>query len=167
MIYEVILDGGETANKCTIAPLADRPDFRLIPTRGGVELGPLRSPVLLHPEGACLTAWTGTGAPPDGIAAIDCVWSRVPTLLGRIQGRLPALYKIPEGFVTAYPRTNKQGADPDRGLATIEAIFLAAALLGRWDPTLLSRYAFCRRFLERISRPLQQCGYHNSLAVTP
>jgi hypothetical protein len=34
MIYEIILDAGETANKCTIAPLAHRPDFRLFPVFG-------------------------------------------------------------------------------------------------------------------------------------
>lgn len=157
MRYEVILDHGESANRCTIAPLAERPDFRIIQVRHheGRALGPFQSPVLLHPDGECLTGWA---TPVSGIATIDCVWKRLPTLLSRLATPLPQLVRIPAGFVTAYPRTNKHGQDPEGGLATIEAIFIAAALLGRWDVTLLSRYYFGRRFVELNAARFRELG---------
>lgn len=147
MRYEVILDIGESANRCTIAPLADRPDFHIIQVKRseGQPLGPFQSPILLHPDGECVTKFA---TPVSGIATIDCVWKRLPTLLNRLAAPLPQLARIPAGFVTAYPRHNKHGEDPDAGLATIEAIFVAAALLGNWDVTLLSRYYFGQRFVE-------------------
>ena len=61
---------------------------------------------------------------------------------------LPRLARIPDGFVTAYPRRNKEGNDPEAGLATIEALFIAAAFLGNWDESLLDKYHFQNSFLE-------------------
>lgn len=148
MRYEVILDSGETANKCTIAPLAYRPDFRLIGVTSVLALGPLSADVLLHHEGECLSKIRGSLGKVNGIASIDCVWRRLPGLLRRIECKLPTLVRIPDGFVTAYPRRSSRGTDPSGGLATIEAIFTASALLGRWDVSLFSEYYFGNAFLE-------------------
>lgn len=149
MFYEVILDAGETPNKCTIAPLGYRSDFQLLRAHGDTTFRPLRACLLLHHEGECITAFSTRHRAPHGIAAIDCVWRRLNPLVQRIEGDLPPKVRIPDGFVTAYPRVSKTGKDPAGGLATIEAIFLASALLGHWDATLLSEYYFCRRFLEK------------------
>jgi pre-rRNA-processing protein TSR3 len=158
MRYEVILDHGESPNRCTIAPLADRADFRLIYVRGSGERpqGPFASPILLHPDGECLTRVAQTEV--TGIATIDCVWKRLPPLLARLAGPVPRPVRIPAGFETAYPRRNKHGLDPDGGLATIEAIFIAAALAGHWDETLLARYYFGRRFIELNARRFLELG---------
>lgn len=159
MRYEVVLDWGETVNKCTIAPLAYRSDFRLIgvPRRG--PLRSLRADWLLHPDGECITILRTQAAPATPtLAAVDCVWRRLPKLLERLPGTLPRLVRIPEGFVTAYPRKSEIDADPQAGLATIEAIFVAAALLGNWDTTLLSEYYFGRAFVERNARLLEHWG---------
>lgn len=146
MLYEIILDIGETGNKCTIAPLAGREDFRLFPVLGEEgPLGPLSAPVLLHHEGECLTRLPPQATP--ALASIDCIWRRLPKLLDRVVWAAPpVLAKIPPGFVTAYPRVGRD--DPNGGLATIEALFTAAALLGNWDPTLFSQYYFGRRYVE-------------------
>jgi len=162
MLYEVILDTGETPNKCTIAPLAHRPDFRLFPVKGGGVLGPLISPVLLHHQGRCLTELRNTLGPISGIATVDCVWRRLDDLIGRIKGELPILARIPDGFVTAYPRRSVNNTDPTGGLATIEAIFVAAALLGNWDVSLLSEYYFGRRFVELNSDRFLELGLHQA-----
>ena len=66
--------------------------------------------------------------------------------------------KIPEGFQTAYPRKNDQDLDPDGGLATIEAIFIAAALFGHWDITLLSEYYFGQKFIDINTQKLKELG---------
>jgi len=148
MFYEVVLDASETSNKCTIAPLAHRADFRIMRAKGTRVLGPLQAPILLHPNGACLTLRARDLPAVSGLATIDCVWRRLDTLSRRIQGPLPTLARIPDGFKTAYPRTSLKQTDPDGGLATIEAIFVAAALLGHWDVSLLSQYYFGRKFVE-------------------
>lgn len=148
MFYEIILDSGETANKCTIAPLSYRSDFHLIRVKGAGALGPFQAPILLHPEGGCLTRIRDRFRQECGIASIDCVWRRLDTLIRRISGDLPMLARIPDGFETAYPRQSKIRNDPRGGLATIEAIFTAAALLGNWDASLLSDYYFGRKFVE-------------------
>ncbi len=148
MFYEVIIDAEETANKCTIAPLVYRPDFTLFRVKGQEMMGPLTAPILLHHEGQCLTVLRKSLGKVQGVSSIDCVWHRLDLLLRRVSGRLPQLARIPDGFRTAYPRKSAQQTDPASGLATIEAIFVAGALLGNWDVSLLSQYYFGRQFVE-------------------
>jgi pre-rRNA-processing protein TSR3 len=162
MFYEVIIDSGETPNKCTIAPLSYRRDFKLIRVKGEGLLGPLSSAVLLHHQGECLTQLRQTLGPVEGIASIDCIWRRLGTLLRRVHRPMPVLARIPEGFETAYPRTSKLKLDPTGGLATIEAIFTARALLGHWDVTLLSEYYFGRRFVELNAQRFVELGVHQA-----
>src|SRR3954452_968707 len=110
MRYEIILDSGETPNKCTIAPLAYRPDFHVIRVKGNSSLGSLSSEFLLHHEGQCITTVKMPEASDhrvaQGIASVDCVWRRLDLLLKLIVAPLPMLVRIPEGFKTAYPRKN-------------------------------------------------------------
>src|SRR5947209_693994 len=50
-------------------------------------------------------------------------------------------------FKTAYPRVSKLGTDPDNGLASIEALFLAYHILGRPTEGLLDHYRWKEEFL--------------------
>lgn len=145
MQFEIIVDHGETANKCTIMPLAYREDFCI---RTGTVTGALRADVLLHPEGISLHLIDGVQRAVERVGAIDCVWRRLDPILDRLDKPLPEFVSIPPGFVTAYPRRSKKDFDPTEGLATIEALFIAAAFVGRWDETLLQEYYFAERFLE-------------------
>ena len=52
-----------------------------------------------------------------------------------------------QGFLTAYPRRSKQGTDPDNGLASVEALFLAYHLLDRPTAGLLDHYRWAEEFL--------------------
>jgi ribosome biogenesis protein Tsr3 len=159
MQYEVILDLGETANKCTIAPLSYRSDFRLMRVQDNCgTLGPLFSSILLHHEGTCLTTVRESMPRIAGIATIDCVWRRLDGLIRRVQGPLPILARIPAGFETAYPRRSEKDFDPEGGLATIEAIFVSAALLGNWDVSLFSEYYFGRKFIEMNKNRFLELG---------
>ena len=158
MFYEIIVDKQEKANKCTIVPLADRADFRIYPVKGSLTLGPFEAPILLHHQGECLTEIRKTLKNAPGIASIDCVWSRLDPLVAKISAPLPRLAKIPEGFQTAYPRKSKRDSDPSVGLATIEALFIAAALLGHWDESLLSKYYFGGQFLEKNQKRFLELG---------
>ena len=162
MLYEVIIDSSETPNKCTIAPLAHRPDFRLFRVKGSGALGPLNSPILLHHEGQCLTTIHKSFSEISGIATVDCVWKRLEGLLKRIAEPRPTFARIPDGFETAYPRRSENNSDPTGGLATIEAIFVAAALLGKWDVSLLSEYYFGRKFIELNAKQFLDLGVHQA-----
>jgi pre-rRNA-processing protein TSR3 len=51
------------------------------------------------------------------------------------------------GYRTAYPRVSKQGTDPDNGLASVEALFLAYHLLARPTQGLLDHYRWAEEFL--------------------
>ena len=62
---------------------------------------------------------------------------------------------LPRELVTAYPRRSKLNRDPDEGLASVEALFLAAAILGEPEPDLLRHYCWSGEFLERNFEQLQ------------
>ena len=51
------------------------------------------------------------------------------------------------GYRTAYPRASKLGTDPDNGLASIEALYLAYRILGRPTDGLLDHYHWASDFL--------------------
>ena len=51
------------------------------------------------------------------------------------------------GWKTAYPRVSKLGTDPDNGLASIEALYLAYHILGRPTEGLLDHYRWAAEFL--------------------
>jgi pre-rRNA-processing protein TSR3 len=142
--YEIIVDHGESSNKCTILPLTYRPDFRIL--RGSKAMG-LDSEILLHPEGTPLDQLTQLRGTVQTVAAIDCVWRRLDPILRRLRKPLPQAVGIPDGFVTAYPRRSKMTVDPTGGLATIEALFIAAAFIGTWDESLLKEYFSADEFL--------------------
>lgn len=164
MQFEIIVDHGETANKCTIVPLEYRSDFYL---RFGTVTGPLRADVLLHHNGTPLHQLSVKERMVTRVGVIDCVWRRLAPILDRLEKPLPALVSIPAGFVTAYPRRSKKDFDPAGGLATIEAIFIAAAFLGHWDETLLREYYFAERFLKENDAAFRRYGIIPPLVQKP
>ena len=147
--YEVLVDRSENPRKCTVQPLHYRPDFALRRFTRGRPIGQLTAALLLHIDGAPLDQMRTAGALGSvrSVAVIDCHWKRCAAIMMQLSRPLPTLARIPDGFVTAYPRRNMKGEDPEGGLATIEAIFIAAAFLGTWDETLLKEYHFAAAFL--------------------
>lgn len=149
MRFEVLVDRSERPNKCTILPLEGKAEFDIVRFQRGKRLGPLTGEFLLHPEGESLDVVVKTlTSPPESLSAIDCTWKKLPGILANLVRPWPRLVRIPQGFVTAYPRRNKAGKDPVEGLATIEALFIAAAFLSDWDATLFAKYRFAPEFLQ-------------------
>lgn len=136
----ILRDPRESAAKCSLTPLRGLAGVRF------VEYHPERrlaagERVLLHPEGELLS-------PADrglDLLLIDCAWRRVPSLLRTVDGTLHARRLPP--LSSAYPRRSKTFRDPELGLASVEALFAAAALLGTPRPELLQAYRWREAFL--------------------
>ena len=133
-------DPREPSKKCSLTPLRGMDGVRFISLRGGRRVDAGRR-IWLHPDGEPLTdADRGLD-----LLLVDCAWRKLPTLSKVIDGdlvrrRLPAL-------VTAYPRRSKVAVDPQDGLASIEALYAAVALLEGPRPELLASYHWAADFL--------------------
>jgi pre-rRNA-processing protein TSR3 len=73
------------------------------------------------------------------------VWRRVACSEKRIDGELLPRRLPP--LVTAFPRRSKLTPDPEHGLASVEALYAAMALLDRPHPELLAGYRWADEFL--------------------
>jgi pre-rRNA-processing protein TSR3 len=81
---------------------------------------------------------------------LDSTWRLLPTLQSCLRGT-PIRRSIPDDLATTcYPRASKNFEDPTRGLASVEALYLAKRLLGEDDPTLLDGYHWQREFLAQF-----------------
>lgn len=143
MKFEVIMDVRENPRKCTVEPLRGRANLTILKPKNPVTL---LSPILLHIDGCDISEFSGR-KDIQSIAVLDSIWKRVDAVLAKVNKPLPQAITLPNSFLTAYPRKNKLGNDPSQGLATIEAMFIAAAFCGDWDETLLDKYHFRDSFL--------------------
>jgi len=137
----VYRDPRESVDKCSLTPLRGMASMRFVPHRSDRRVE-VAGRILLHPDGELLTA----GDRGRGILLVDCSWRRVPHLLAALDGqlvrrRLPAL-------VTAYPRKSRQFEDPACGLASVEALYAALAILGETRAEVLAQYRWARQFLD-------------------
>jgi pre-rRNA-processing protein TSR3 len=131
----------ENPRKCSILPLRDRPDILLL-KHPVVERPPLEGYVRLAAEGPELSA-ADAGC---GLLLLDGSWRWAEAMT---RGFLDVPPRSLRGYRTAYPRSSKLGTDPDNGLASVEALFLAYHLLGRPTEGLLDHYRWAEEFLER------------------
>lgn len=88
----------------------------------------------------------------SGLLVLDATWKLAENMEQEFQD-VP-VRSLPE-LQTAYPRTSKLYQDPCQGLATIEAIYAAYAILGRPTTGLLEHYRWADDFLT-INAPLLQ-----------
>jgi pre-rRNA-processing protein TSR3 len=131
----------ENPKKCSILPLRDRPDVILL-TFPVKERRNLDGYVRLAPEGPELTA-----AEADrGLLLLDGSWRWAEAMTRAFEDVPP---RSLQGYQTAYPRVSKLGTDPEQGLASVEALFLAYHILGRPTEGLLDHYRWKEEFLRR------------------
>jgi pre-rRNA-processing protein TSR3 len=136
----ILRDPRESTKKCSLTPLRGMEGVRFVgyePDRR-VDAG---KRILLHPDGEDITS-ADRGKP---LLLIDCAWRRLPQLLATVDGELEHR-RLPK-LITAYPRKSKQFEDPEQGLASIEALYAALALLGDARPELLAGYRWKDEFL--------------------
>lgn len=129
----------ENPRKCSILPLKDRPDIVF-----------LKHPVTQRPnlDGYVRLAAEG---PELSIADADCGLLLLDGSWRWAEAMTRDFEDIPPrsllGFRTAYPRVSKRGTDPESGLASVEALFLAYRLLSRPTEGLLDHYRWAEEFL--------------------
>lgn len=136
----ILRDPHESIQKCSLTPLRGTAGVHFVSYEGGRRLD-AGTRVLLHPEGSDITE-ADRGKP---LFLIDSSWRRLPKLLACVDGALERRRLPP--LVTAYPRKSKQNTDPAQGLASIEALYAALALLGEVHPELLASYHWKDEFL--------------------
>jgi len=130
----------ENPKKCSVLPLKGRPDilFLYYPVKAPLHLGEY---VRLSAEGPPLTLEDGE----HGILLLDGSWRWAGAMTQDFEQVAPRSLK---GYQTAYPRVSKLGTDPDNGLASIEALFLAHHILGRPTRGMLDHYHWADAFLQ-------------------
>lgn len=136
----IVHDPREPAKKCSLTPLRGMQGVRFVPLSNGRRVDAGRR-LWLHPDGEALT-------PADrgiGILVVDCTWRRLTKLSACIDGEL-VRRRLPP-LVTAYPRRSKLTPDPEHGLASVEALYAATALLDGPRPELLLGYRWAAQFL--------------------
>ena len=140
----ILRDPRESQKKCSLTPLRGMAGIQFVDHRPGRKLD-ADGRLLLHAEGELLEASGEPLAESVPLLLLDCSWRRVPTLLQDVEGEL-RLRRLP-ALVTAYPRKSRVFQDPDQGLASVEALYAALALLGQPTPDLLAGYRWREEFL--------------------
>lgn len=135
----VVRSPKENPRKCTILPLRDRADliFLTHPVR---TMPDLANYIRLAAEGEPLSISDAA----HGLLLLDGSWNRAGQMTREFLD-VPA--RSLAGWKTAYPRTSKQGTDPENGLASVEALYIAHHLLGRPTEGLLDHYHWRDAFL--------------------
>lgn len=136
----ILRDPRESTKKCSLTPLRGTPGIRFVGYEPDKRVDVGRR-VLLHPDGDEITS-ADRGKP---LLLIDCAWRRLPQLLATVDGELEHR-RLPK-LITAYPRKSKMFEDPEQGLASIEALYAALALLGEERADLLESYRWRDEFL--------------------
>lgn len=84
-----------------------------------------------------------------GLFILDATWRHAEKMMRQVPNpELMIRRSIPSHFVTAYPRRQDDCIDPERGLASIEAIYIAYHLLERETSGLLDQYYWKDKFFE-------------------
>ena len=81
---------------------------------------------------------------------IDGTWKYSEVMYNQLER--PHLFtkrSLPKGLRTAYPRRQEDCLDPERGLASVEALFAAYYFLGEDTSGLLDFYHWKNEFLEK------------------
>lgn len=135
----------ENKRKCTLQPLVGDPRFRFETWKLDREI-PAEGLLLLEPGAPELS-------PADAgrtILLLDSTWRFLPRMRASLRGNVVPR-AIPSGVRTAYPRKAVLSEEPDGGLASIEALYLALRLLGRRDDQLLDAYHWRDAFLQNVA----------------
>jgi pre-rRNA-processing protein TSR3 len=139
----VIRHRRENLKKCSLRGLESRPDFIFL-TYPNYLLPPLNEYIILTLDAPELSPTDAS----HGLLIIDATWRYAAKMFKPFEHRPEYIYRsLPHQYRTAYPRRQEDCPDPDRGLASIEAIYLSYLILGRETTDLLDHYYWKEQFL--------------------
>lgn len=136
----------ENKKKCTLEPLRSLEGFDFYHYPKTKELPCLDSYVLLDFDGPPLSLEDRD----KEIILIDGTWKYAEKMYkdlfldAKVSKR-----SLPSSIVTAYPRKQDDCSNPDRGLASIEALYVAFCILNKDREALLDSYYFKGEFLAK------------------
>ncbi len=130
----------ENLRKCTLSGLESREDMRFF-SYPEESLPEMDSYVLLKVGAKTLSEEDAN----SGIFLIDGTWKYAEA----IEKQSPKMIarSLPSGFKTAYPRKQTLCPEPEYGLASVEALYLAYLISGRETKGLLDCYYWKDEFL--------------------
>ncbi|MFT4553308.1 MAG: pre-rRNA-processing protein TSR3 [Chlamydiales bacterium] len=135
----------ENLKKCSLIGLEERDDFIFLkyPTD---TLAEMPGYILLAVDAPPLTEEDCE----RGLFVLDATWKLAGTMQ-KMMGPFPSMVarSIPSDFRTAYPRRQDDCPEPSKGLASVEALYIAYLLMGRDVTGLLDNYYWRESFLEK------------------
>ncbi len=134
----------ENLKKCSLHGLEERADFCFF-TYPIAELPDLSHYLILSLDGVPLSKEDGN----KGIFLLDGTWRYAAKMAHAHFKDKSCMRTLPGHFQTAYPRVQKDCPDPLRGLASIEALYIAYSILGRDTTGLLDHYYWKDLFLSK------------------
>lgn len=141
----------ENLKKCSLSGLESRPDFIFL-SYPYTALPDLNNYIILNLDAPPLTENDAN----YGLLILDATWRYANKMLKSLDNQTNIIHRsLPSHFRTAYPRRQNDCFDPERGLASIEAIYLSYYLLNRDTSGLLDRYYWKDQFLNNNFNFLQ------------
>lgn len=131
----------ENLQKCSLRGLEKREDFTFY-TYPRDQVPFLENYILLDMQGEPLSIKDKD----SGIFLIDATWKYAEKMRS-LQKNSFILRSIPSSIQTAYPRKQTGCEDPKRGLASVEALYVAYKILGRDPKGLLDNYYWKDQFI--------------------
>ncbi len=146
----------ENLKKCSLTGLEQRNDmlFYRYPTQN---LPDLAVYVMLTIDAPILSPEENQ----SGIFLIDGTWKYAQKMQAFVESRQQVVKRsLPEGWKTAYPRKQEDCPLPDRGLASVEALFAAYCILGRSTEGLLDHYYWKEHYLSKnVLKISENCDF--------
>lgn len=134
----------ENLKKCSLKGLEGRSDLRFFTYPWQEPKPSLEGYVVLALDAPLLTKEDRD----KGIFLIDGTWRYAKKMFESLEAPFETRSLPP--LKTAYPRRQEDCVDPSRGLASVEALFLAYHILGRETSSLLDHYHWKDSFLSQL-----------------
>lgn len=150
----------ENLKKCSLSGLESRPDLLFFRYPDPVAM-PLDNYLLLSTEGKIL----GEEDRTKGLFLIDGTWRFASLMEKQLPADMPRR-SLPFDFTTAYPRRQTACRSPERGLASIEALFIAHFMLNRKTEGLLNNYCCKELFLQKNYHAFEKLAYAKVFTCT-
>lgn len=132
----------ENLKKCSLKGLERRSDIAFY-TYPNFHLPQKKDYYLLSFEGKELSKKDDK----KGLYLIDGTW-KLAEKMTKTLPFTPETRSLPSHFTTAYPRRQTGCTNPSRGLASVEALFIAYLILGHNTDGILDNYPFKKDFLK-------------------